>query len=464
MGLGALLHTRSTRITATDTVTGGSATYTITDNVAPDWPSSGYRGGVSLPGADRAALLLSGLIAQAPWDAYRQPIGGPETKIEPCPPLLDQMNPPDTRLSSLRSLALDLIWHGNGVALIAARNALGWPTAAIPVSAVSVGVRRVTQWMTSPLPVGAVEYSIGAMRVGPQDIIHIKGPAEPGSLRGLGVLEKHLNALNLASDLHRQARSISQHGVPTGVLKVSDPDFGVKDGGKAARDLKAEWLHSQQDRSIAVLNASVNFTPLAWNPEEMQLVEARRMSLSEMELVFGLPVGWLGGMNSARQYSNIEQDAVNLLKFSLGEHLGQFEQTLSLALPRGTVARANLDFLLRTDTLSRYQAHAIALDKEFLSIDEVRDLEHRPPLPADKEGGAEQARSLAEIVQKIYAGVDKVITDEEARAILREAGARLPTGPMPKPEPKPVPAALASFVPGAPPVPVPANGNGGPPP
>lgn len=419
MGLGRLLQTRSTVLTATDTVSGASQTFTIVDNIVPDWPSASYQGGVSIPGADRAATLLSDLIGEAPWDAFRKPIGGYETKVEPTPLLLEQMNPPDTRMTSLSSLALDLIWHGNGIAVIAARNAMNWPTAAIPVSALFVGVRRVTKWVDSPLPIGAIEYSVGEMRLGPQDVIHIKGPCAPGALRGMGVLEKHLNALTLASDLNRQARSISQHGVPTGVLEVSDPDFGKADGGKAARDLKAEWLRNQADRTVAVLNPSVKFTPLAWNPEQLQLVEARRMSLSELELVFGLPPGWLGGMTSARMYSNMDQTDASLLKYTLGGHLGRFEQTFSLALPRGTVARANMDFVLRSDTLTRYQAHRIALGKDdpFLTVDEVRDIEHRPPMPEP-----------------------------------------------PEPPAAPAPPTFAPFTPGGSVPPVPAmNGNGGPP-
>jgi HK97 family phage portal protein len=454
MGLGRLLHARSTNITATDTISGMSQTYTITDNIVPNWASGSYRGGMSIPGAYRAATLLSGLIGQAPWDAFRQPIGQPEVKIEPTPPLLDQMNPPETRLTSFRSLAMDLIWHGNGIAVIAARSPLGWPTAAIPVPAWAVGVRRVTKWIDSPLPVGELEYQVGEMRLGSQDVIHIKGPVEPGGVRGFGVLENHLNTLDLAQSLDRQARSVSQHGVPTGVLTSSNPDLTDNE----AADLKANWLRNQQDRTVAVLNPSTTFTPLAWNPEQMQLVEARRMSKADLELVFGLPVGWLGGMTSARQYSNIEQDAVQLLKFSLGDHLAQFEQTFTLALPRGTVARANLDFLLRTDTLSRYQAHAIALSSGFLDVDEVRDLEHRPPLPEDSGDEAARALKVAEVVRFLQLGVDKLLTADEARKIANDAGAGL-TGSMPEPTPASVPPGLVPFVP---PAPTPAmNGNGG---
>ena len=50
-------------------------------------------------------------------------------------------------------------------------------------------------------------------------------------------------------------------------------------------------------------------------------------------------------------------------------------------LPRGTWAQANLDAILRGDTLTRYQAHGIAIDKGFLTVDEVRKLEDLPPLP-----------------------------------------------------------------------------------
>lgn len=379
MGLGRLF-TRSTVYTASDTVTGAVATFTVLDNLGPDFVNSGtYRQGMTIPGAWRAAILLSDLLGQVPWNGYRQPVAQPEILIQPRPPLLEQPNPPDTRMTTFSSWGLDLIWHGNAVGVVAARSPLGWPTAVLPVSAMHVGVRRVTPFMDSPLPVGALEYSVGSMTLGAQDVIHIKGPCEPGAVRGMGVLEFQLGTLSLAAEQQRQARQLSTHGVPTGILKSDNPDLEEAE----ALELKAQWLRSQATRSIAVLNASTSFTPLSWNPEELELVEARKFSLNELELVFGLPVGWLGGMNSARQYSNIEQDAVNLLKFSLGGHLARFEQTLSLAFPRGTVARANMDAVLRADTLTRYQAHRIALGNEepFLSVDEVREMEHRPPLP-----------------------------------------------------------------------------------
>jgi HK97 family phage portal protein len=379
MGLGKLL-TRSTQYVATNTVTNEVQTFTIIDNIAPDWATHDYQGAWGIPGAWRASNLIADLLGSFPWKAYRSLAGRPIELLDPTPPLLEQPNPPDAAMTTYSSWGLDLLFHGNAIGLVAARNAQGWPTAAYAVPATAVGVRRVPAPGMSTLPVGALEYSVGTMRnLGTYDVIHIKGPCEPGAVRGMGVLEAHLNTLNLNRELGRQARAISQHGVPTGVITSSNPDT-TDDELTAA---KAAWLKAQRDRTVAALGFGTDFKPLSWNPEEMELIESRKFGLTELELIFGLPVGWLGGQTSSRTYSNIEQDAVNLIKFTLAGHLARFEQALSLQMPRGTVARANLDSLLRSDTLTRYQAHRIALgnDAPFLTVDEIREMENRAPMP-----------------------------------------------------------------------------------
>jgi HK97 family phage portal protein len=377
MGLGRLLS-RSTQYVATNTVTGATETFTVVDNLAPDWATDDYRGGMGIPGAWRASVLLSDLLGSVPWHAYRSRPGRALEMLDPTPLLLEQPNPPETRMNTFSGWALDLIWEGNAVGLVASRDAQGWPTSAVAVPANMMGVRRVTEGMNSLLPIGTIEYTLGGRSFDSSEVIHIKGPCAPGMLRGMGVLEAHLNTITLAQEQNRQARSLSRHGVPTGLLKATSPDT-TPEQMKAA---KKAWLEAQRDRTIAALGPTTDFEPLAWNPEELQLVEARRFTLTEWELIFGLPPGWLGGMNSARQYSNIEQDAVNLLKFSLGGHLARFEQTFSLAMPRDRVAKANLDAVLRSDTLTRYQAHEIGIRSGFLLDDEAREYEHRAPLTA----------------------------------------------------------------------------------
>lgn len=389
MGLGRLFQ-RNLEYQVTDTQTGGSELFTVITDGGPgmfaDWGRGAYQGGMGIPAAWRAALLLSDLIGSVPWHAYRDRGGQQQMEvISPTPPLLTQPAAPDTRMTTFSSWALDLVWHGNAIGIIAARSREGWPTAVLPVRAECVQVRRVGQNDAGDmqLPVGAITYGIGNRWWSSDDVLHIKGPCAPGALRGLGVLENHLRgALGLAVELDRQAGSIGAAGIPTGVLKSTDPDLDQA----TATDLKTAWLRSQRDRTIAVLNDTTAFEPIAWNPTETQLIDARRFSLTEMALIFGLPSSFLGADQASRTYSNVEQEAINLIKFSLGGHLARFEQTLTQALPRGTCAKANLDSILRSDTKTRYEAHAIAIAGGFLTVDEVRALEDRPPLtPAQRE-------------------------------------------------------------------------------
>lgn len=381
MGLGRMI-TRAMQYQVTNTVTGATDVFTVQGSppLAPDWSRGAYSGGMSIPAAWRASVLLSDLLGSIPWSAFRERSGRPVQKLDPTPPLLDQPSPPDTRMDTFSAMALDLIWHGNGVAVVADRDRNGWPTAVVPVPAEQVQVMRTQDQDRLPFPTGSVVYGVGNRWFPSAEIVHVKGPARPGALRGMGVVECHLNGtLKLATDLATQAGGIDGHAVPSVIINPDDPDLTQEE----AESLKLAWTRAQRTRRPMVTNATV--TPLAWNPTETQLLDARKFSLHEIALVFGVPLSFLGADQSTRTYSNVEQESLNLIKYSLGGHLARFEQALSLHLPRGTWAKANLDSILRADTLTRYQAHQLGIDAGFLTPDEVRELEDRPPLtPAQK--------------------------------------------------------------------------------
>ncbi len=66
-----------------------------------------------------------------------------------------------------------------------------------------------------------------------------------------------------------------------------------------------------------------------------------------------------------------------------------------------------------------------------------------PGGPAGREPDVQQARDLVEMVQKIYLGVGTVLTYDEARNMLNQAGAELPLGQQPQGNGK-APAAVGS--------------------
>ena len=96
---------------------------------------------------------------------------------------------------------------------------------------------------------------------------------------------------------------------------------------------------------------------------------------------------------------------MQLLRFALMPWIVRFEQAFSDLLPRGQVAKFNVDAFLRPDTLTRYQAHEIGLRAGFLTVDDVRKLEDLEPLEgAELDAGPLEQDPMA---------VDMTDTEEE---------------------------------------------------
>ena len=79
-------------------------------------------------------------------------------------------------------------------------------------------------------------------------------------------------------------------------------------------------------------------------------------------------------------YSNVEQDWISFVRFSLMYYLRPIEVSAIRRCSERQTVRFNLEGLLRSDTKTRYDAYAVALSTGFMTVDEVRALEGRDPL------------------------------------------------------------------------------------
>lgn len=423
MGLGAML--RNLKIDITDTGSGSvSTSYIVTDGpgllTSDNWGGErAYRGALQVPGAWRASLLIADVIGSIPWRAFRDVEGGRSEPIVPVPDLLEQPSPPDTRMTTWSSMALDLLHHGNAVAVYTARDERGVPIAAYPVPADQVGVRRATPDDAEYWRAGEVLYRIGNREYPSSSILHIKGPSRPGDLRGMGVLELHLSGgIKLARDLAKAAGDIGRAGVPTMVIKSQVPDLREDE----AQRIKDRAVESQRTRGPMVLNSTLDVQPLGWNPSETQLLDARKFSLHELALIYGVDPTWLGASTVSQVYQNIEQQGLTLIRFSsLAGHLERFAQALSLALPPGEWVAPNLDAFLRGDPKLRYEVYEIGMRAGWLTVEDVRPLEDLPPLTPEQLARLDAATRPAGARSPLGAadgdGGDEGADGDEARSV-----------------------------------------------
>lgn len=286
-------------------------------------------------------------------------------------PILEQPNPDESREDTISGMVRALINHGNAVAILGPPTRRTMASFIIPVDPQRVSARRT--------PAGRRQYRIDDRDYDQDQILHLKIRARTGELAGRGAIQAFREALGLILETENYtADFFGNDAMPAGVLQVKGRDLTTEE----AAELKLQWRMNLAHRDVAVTEEDVEFKPLAANAEEAQLIEARTFNLASAALMLDLDPEWLGAPNTTRTYQNLEQRHTHLLRFTLMRYVARIEFGFSqLIRPTAARARMNVDQFLRSDTLARYQAHAIALDKQFLTLDEVRELEHRPPMP-----------------------------------------------------------------------------------
>lgn len=326
---------------------------------------------LGVPALYRGTTLISDAIGALDLNAYRK-----GREVKPCPKILERPVPTQTRMETISAMAASLILDGNYYAVLGEPEDNGLPDQFFPVAVDRVSIREDR---------GRIIYRIDATDYAPSEILHIRNFCLPGEQYGRGVVNMQRQAIGKAIAINEYTASYFNGGVnPTAVIKSANPDLTQEE----ADALKSQWLqmYSGRNRAPAVLNASTEFEVLSGNAQESQMVETQVQSLTDAANILGLPSYYLGAPNASRTYSNVEQENLQLVRWSIQPIAERIEQSLSDLLVRGQVARFDYDTLLRTDTKSRFEAYQIGIANGFLTPDEVRDMENRDPInPVDDE-------------------------------------------------------------------------------
>jgi HK97 family phage portal protein len=325
---------------------------------------------LGIPAIYRGITLISDAIGALPLCAYRN-----KRKVVPTPQILMRPVPNETRMETISAMAAALIVHGNYIAVLGEPGANGLPDSIYPVSPDRVEVSKAN---------GRITYKIDEKSYDQSEIMHIKNFTMPGDLVGKGILAVAKQALGKEIAINEYASRYFDGGVnPTAVIKSANPDLTQEE----ADALKNAWMamYSSRNRSPVVMNSTTDFEVLSSNAAESQLVEAQTAGLTEAANILGLPPYFLGSPNSSRTYSNVEQENLQLVKWSIQPIAERIEAAFSDLLVRGQIAAFEYESLLKTDTASRYDAYAVALSNGFLTVDEVRDYENLDPMDYEEE-------------------------------------------------------------------------------
>jgi len=221
---------------------------------------------------------------------------------------------------------------------------------------------------------------IDGVRVSEREVIRFDSPNPP-------LLRHAARAIRTALKLDTAAALYSDDPLP---LAVFTPKEGVDPGDEAEIQAMLDaWDAARHRRATGYVGAALDFNPVGWSPEQLQLADARQHAVLEIARAAGIDPEDLGVSTTSRTYQNSEQRRQDLLDFTLGTYVSALQDRLSMrdVLPRGYQAKIKFEGFLRSDTKTRMETYAIGKTVGAYTDDEIRDLEDRPRLTA-----AEKAR------------------------------------------------------------------------
>ena len=132
---------------------------------------------------------------------------------------------------------------------------------------------------------------------------------------------------------------------------------------------------SANSNKIAVLEEGMKYTPIGISPEQAQFLETRKFQVNEIARIFRVPPHMVGDLEKS-SFSNIEQQSLEFVKYTLDPWVIRWEQTIhrSLLLPDEKsqyFVKFNLEGLLRGDYQSRMNGYAIGRQNGWMSANDI---------------------------------------------------------------------------------------------
>lgn len=330
--------------------------------------------------------ILSESIAGLPLHVYRYTSdGGKErTTMHPLYRMLhDEPNREMTSFVFRETLMAHLLLWGNAYAQII-RDGRGYPVALYPMLPDRMSVDRDSK--------GELVYTYqsdkGQVKLRKESVLHIPGLGFDG-LIGYSPIAMAKNAVGLALATEDYGAAFFANGAnPGGVLE--HPGVIKPEQADRLRESWATQFGGANAHKVAVLEEGLKFHQMSIPPEQAQFLETRKFQINEIARIFRVPPHMVGDLEKS-SFSNIEQQSLEFVKYTLDPWVVRWEQSLqqSLILPSEKSAvfiRFNLDGLMRGDYQSRMQGYSVGIQNGFYSVNDVRGLEDLNLLP-DSEGG-----------------------------------------------------------------------------
>lgn len=337
--------------------------------------------------------ILSEAVAGLPLHFYRyKEDGSKEMAIDTnlYHLLHDEPNPEMSSFVFRETLMTHLLLWGNAYAQII-RNGKGEIIALYPLMPNKMQVDRDESgklYYTYTRSEGEANTMQGSsVTLEPKDVLHIPGLGFDG-LVGYSPIAMAKNAIGLAIATEEFGSKFFANGAaPSGVLEHPGT---IKDPTRVREAWQSQFGGSGNSGKVAVLEEGMKYTPISISPEQAQFLETRKFQINEIARIFRVPPHMVGDLEKS-SFSNIEQQSLEFVKYTLDPWVVRWEQSLSRSLlsedeKKVYFFKFKLEGLLRGDYQSRMNGYAIARQNGWMSANDIRELEDLDKLTPEQGG------------------------------------------------------------------------------
>lgn len=337
--------------------------------------------------------ILSEAVASLPLHFYEYREDGSKVKAvhHPLYSLLhDEPNPEMTSFVFRETLMTHLLLWGNAYAQII-RNGKGKVASLYPLMPDRMRVDRDEYgrlYYEYQISVDDAHINKGlTVQLSPSEVLHIPGLGFDG-LVGYSPIAMAKNAIGLAIAAEEYGSKFYANGAaPSGVLEHPGT---LKDPSKVRDSWSQTFGGSANSHKVAVLEEGMKYTPISISPNEAQFLETRKFQINEIARIFRVPPHMVGDLEKS-SFSNIEQQSLEFVKYTLDPWVTRWEQNMTRSLltaeeKKKYFIKFNVDGLLRGDYQSRMNGYATARQNGWMSANDIRELENLDRIPTELGG------------------------------------------------------------------------------
>ncbi|HEX2524827.1 MAG TPA: phage portal protein [Geminicoccus sp.] len=339
-----------------------------------------------------AVRAIAESVGSLPFHLYRRSADGSRERDNSHPAatlLAGDWCPWAGGVETKTGLQLDALLHGAACGQVIR-------TGSTPREIHRLDPRDVTRDTSGPEP--RFKFSVNGVErtLDWRDVLYLP---TPGSIGNRVVCLTHLAREAIALDLlmaEHQARLFSNGARPSGILKTGNKPLGPEVIKRLRESFNAAQAGGANSGRTLVLEDGMTFEPQQFSSTDSQFLELRRLVTQEIARAFKVPGTLIGDLDRAT-WRNVEELMRQFVQTCLMPWTEIWQSALERVLltpeeRREYFIECTFDDLLRGDLAGRFTAYRQATGGSWLTPNEVRALDNRPPI----DGGDELIRQAGQ--------------------------------------------------------------------